>query len=106
MLPGKQLEERASRSDRPIFGMVVQRCIACYIVIEPIISLLINGGVGYGLSAGNEKGYKAVRIHLAVRNYNCDELIELSRNYRKDNIIQHDIVRFLKNLRVDKNYWL
>ena len=70
------------------------------------ITQISDGAVAYGIASGKKKGYEAVHIHLALRNYSCDELIELSQHFRKDNIIQHDIVHLLNSLRVDKNLML
>lgn len=62
-----------------------------------------EGAIAHGIASGKKEEYEAVRIHLAVRTYSCDELIVLSDNYSKNDIIQRDVVRLLSNMRTDKN---
>lgn len=70
------------------------------------INHIREGAVAYGTASGQKEGYEAVRIHLAVRAYSCDELITLSNNFNKNDIIQRDVVRLLNNIETDKNLLL
>ena len=65
-----------------------------------------EGAVAYGIASRKRERYNAVRMHLAVREYSCDELIALSNNFSKDDIAQHGVVRLLNNRRTNKNLLL
>lgn len=83
-----------------------ESAIAARRLTSQSITHLSDGVVAYGIANGKREQYEAVHIHLALRNYSCDELISLRNCYTKKDVIQRDIVHLLNNLTVDKNLLL
>ena len=83
-----------------------QSAITAYRHTYASITHLSGGGVAYGKADGKQKGYDAVRIHLAARGYSCDDLMNLRKKYKNDDIVKRDVVSLLNNLEVNKNLLL